>query len=88
MSILLEFDTNYILGENQLDQYFYEDFRPSIKLWIDKKGRKLDGWDDLVKRATRAESKAHISNNHHLDQRCLQDTYLIQVTIGIKATST
>ncbi len=33
-SILLEFDANNISKEGQLGQTFYDDLRPSIKLWI------------------------------------------------------
>lgn len=67
MLILLEFGTNHASEKGQLGRYFYEGFKPSIKLWIVKKNQKLDGWNSLVKKATRAKAKACISDNNYLD---------------------
>ena len=69
-SILVEFDADCAPLEGQLGRTFYDGLRPSIKLWIDEVGRQQLSWDELVTAANRAEAKAHIHNNHHLDQRC------------------
>ncbi len=81
-SILMEFDTDYAPSEGVLGRYFYEGLRPSIKLWIVEEGRELDGWDDLIKKATRAEAKAKIQGNRDLDQRCPRGNRPIYTTIG------
>lgn len=46
--------------EDLLGRYFYKGLKPSIKLWIDEEGQKLDGWDALIKKITRAKTKARI----------------------------
>lgn len=69
-SILVEFDADCAPLEGQLGRTFYDGLRPSIKLWIDEVGRQQLSWDELVSAANRAEAKARIHNNQHLDQRC------------------
>ena len=41
-SIFIKFDAKCASLEDLLVWYFYEGFRPLIKLWTDKKGRELD----------------------------------------------
>ena len=71
-SVLVEFDTKCAPAEDVLCRYFYEGLRPSIRLWINKEGRKLDGWNALIKKATRAEAKAKMqaSISRDIDQQC------------------
>lgn len=64
-SILLEFDADCAPGEGQLGRTFYDGLRPSYEV-----GRQRMPSDDLVSAANRAEAKARIHSNHHLDQRC------------------
>lgn len=59
-SILIEFVTDCTLLETLLGQYFYEDLRPLIKVWINKDGQELFTWNDLIKKKSRAEAKAKI----------------------------
>lgn len=81
-SILLEFYTDYTPKKGQLGEYFSKSLKPSLKLYIVKKGWELDGWDNLVKRATKAEVRACIINNYHLDQQYPLSKYLSPVTIN------
>ena len=83
-SILLEFDTRCAPTEDVLCRYFYEGLRPSIRLWIDEEGRELDGWDSLVKRATRAEAKAKMqaSVSRDIDQHCHRGNRTMHTTAG------
>ena len=83
-SILLEFDTRCAPTEDVLCRYFYEGLRPSIRLWIDEEGRELDGWDSLVKRATRAEAKATMqaSVSRDINQHCHQGNRTMHTTAG------
>ncbi len=69
-SISLEFDTDCSALESQLGRTFYDWLRPLINLWIDKVGRQQLPWDKLVRAANKAEAKARIHKNQHLDQRC------------------
>lgn len=39
--IVMKFDTDCILLEALLGQYFYKNLKPSIKLWIDEDSREL-----------------------------------------------
>ncbi len=68
-SILLEFDANNALGEDQLGRTFYDGLRPSIKLWIVNIGEDMP-WDDQIKIANKAEARARIQGSTHLDQQC------------------
>ncbi len=49
---------------------FYDRLRPSKKLWIDEVGRERLFWEELVTTVNRAEVKARIHNNQHLNQQC------------------
>lgn len=65
--MLIEFYTGYVLTELHLSQYFFEDLRPLIKQWLNKKGLEDQAWDDLFKKAIRIESKAKILKDQDLD---------------------
>lgn len=80
--ILLEFDADCAPGEGQLGRTFYDGLRPSIKLWIDEVGRQRMPSDDLVSAANRAEAKARIHSNHHLDQRCPKGKRPLKMSIN------
>lgn len=69
----MKFAAAYALTEVHLDQYFYEDLRLSINLWLNKEGRNDLAWDDLAKKAMEAKSKAKIWKNWDLDQYCFRD---------------
>ena len=85
-SILLEFDTRCAPTEDVLCRYFYKGLRPSIRLWIDEKGRELDGWDSLVKKTTRAKAKAKMQAfvSRNIDPYCHQGNRTMH-TITVKA---
>ncbi len=68
-SILLEFDANNALREDQLGQTFYDGLRPSIKLWIANIREDMP-WDNLIRAANKAEARAKIQRSTHLNQRC------------------
>ena len=55
-------------------------------LWINEEGRELDGWDALVKKATRVEAKAKIQAfvSHDIDQQCHRGNRPMHTTV-IKA---
>lgn len=59
-SILVEFDPKYAPIEEVLCRYLYEGLKSSIRLWIDKKGQNLDGWNALIKKAIWAKVEAKI----------------------------
>lgn len=65
------FDAKCAPSEDLLVWYFYNGLRPSIKLWIDKEGWKLDGWEELIKKATKVKVKAkmQLTSSHDMDQR-------------------
>ncbi len=68
-SILLEFDDDCGPIEGQLGCTFYNGLRPSIRLWIEEVGRERLSWEELVTTANKAEAKACIHHNQHLDQQ-------------------
>ncbi len=80
-SILIKFDADCSLSEVLLRQYFYESFRPSIKLWINKEDEKQFLWDKLVKKSIKAKAKAKIqaANSQNLDQHCLSSNQLLNL---------
>lgn len=71
----MEFDTKCIPIEDILGQYFYKGFGPLIKLWINKKGQKLDGWDVLIKKSIKVKTKTKIQSfaNQDMNQYCSWD---------------
>ena len=66
--------------KGQLGRTFFDRLRLSIKLWIDKVGREHLSWEELVTTANRAEAKARIHNNQHLDQRYPQGKRPLKLT--------
>lgn len=68
----MEFNIGYTLIKAYLGQYFNEDFKPSINLWLNKKGWKDLVRDHPVKMTIRAKSKTKIQKNQDLDQCYLQ----------------
>lgn len=63
----MELDTDYAPSEALLGQYFHEELRPLMKLWIDEDGQELFDCNDLVKRSSNAKIKAKIQNNRDSD---------------------
>lgn len=43
-----------------------------IKLWIDKKKKEFDGWEELIWKATRAKTKAKMQSfsSRNIDSHC------------------
>lgn len=56
-AIVIEFDTDGAPEEFDLIQLFCEVLKPSVKSQIDKRGRELDSWEMLVKKAFAAKAK-------------------------------
>ncbi len=79
----MEFDVDCAPSKSVLGRDFYEGLRPLIKLWIVKEGQKLDGWDDLIKKATRAEAKTKLQSIftiREINQGCPQGNRPSQVS--------
>ena len=54
-------------------QYFWEGLRPSVRAYLDTRGRDLDSWKEAVEKAVNAEVKAMLqsfSNTREMDSRC------------------
>ncbi len=85
-SILREFHTECAQSESLLGRYFYEGLRPSIKLWIDEESQEQLGWDNLIKKATKAEAKAKLQgpSSRDLDQRCPRGNWLLYAKLTAK----
>lgn len=66
-----------------MNWYFYKDFALLIKLCIDKKGRKPDSGDILVKKATKAKIKAKIRFFAicNIYQRCYRGNQLVYIRL-------
>lgn len=66
----MKFDTKWASIEDFLVWYFYEGLRPSFKLWNDEKDQELDGWEKLIRKATRDKVKAKMqsTNSHDIDK--------------------
>ena len=79
----MEFDAKYALSENLLVQYFYEDLRYSIKLWIDEKSREIDGWKEQIWEAIKAETKAKMQliSSCDIDQRCYHGNWPVYASL-------
>ena len=80
-SILPEFAANIAFGEGQLGQTFYNGLRPTIKLWI-ANVRKDMYWDDLIRVANKAEARAKVQKNTHLDQHCPKGKQPLKISIN------
>lgn len=55
-----------------------------IRLWIDKRGYKLDNWDALVKRTIKVKAKAKIKAfaNCNINEYCHQNNWLMYITVA------
>ena len=84
----MEFDAKCAPSKDLLVWYFYKDLRPSIKLWIDEEGRELDGWEELIRKATRAEANAEMQTpaSRDMDQRCYHRSRPVHASLD-KASS-
>lgn len=85
--IFMEFDAKYAPSEDLFIWYFYKHLKPSIKLQIDKKGRKLDGQEEPIRKTTRAKAKGKIQlafsrniNQHYYCGNQLMHTSLDKTT--------
>lgn len=56
----MKFDANYTPKKASLGQYFYENPRQSIKLWLNKEGQDELAWENLVKKIVKVEFQAEI----------------------------
>lgn len=63
----MEFDSNWISGEDQLSWTFSNGLLPLIKLRIDEVDWELMFWDNLVNAVNKTQTKARIYSNPHLD---------------------
>ncbi len=79
--ILLEFNANNVPQEGQLGRTFYDGLRPSIKLWIADIGEDMP-WNDLIRVANKAEAKAKIQENTHLDQRWPKEKQPLKMSLN------
>ena len=57
-SILIEFDPECAPEEDTMIRYFQEGFRPSVKVEMKQRGRKLNNFEELVEKTVDAEAKA------------------------------
>ncbi len=80
-SILLEFDANNALQEDQLVRTFYDSLKPLIKLWIAKIGEDIT-CDDLIKAANKAEARAKIQECIHLDQQYSKKKQPLKISLN------
>lgn len=55
--LVIEFDTDGAPEEFDLIQLFWEVLKPSVKSQIDQRGRELDSWEMLVKKAIAVKAK-------------------------------
>ena len=85
----MEFDTKRALSEDFLVWYFYNCLKPLIKLWINEKGRELDGWEELIWKATRAKAKAKMqsASSRDMDQRCYCGNWLVHASLDKASNS-
>lgn len=79
--ISVEFNNNFTMLEDVLGHHFYNEFRPSIKLEIDKVDRQQLFWDNFVITANIAKSKTRIHNSQYLNLRCLRDKQLLKLVL-------
>ncbi len=78
-SILREFDSDRALGEPTMIRYFREGLKPSIWVKMEQRGRELDSFKELVKKAKDAEAKTALRPREYAwdtDQYCLQGNRL------------
>ena len=76
-SILIEFDSECAPEEGTMIRYFREGLRPSVRVEMEQRGRELDSFEELVKKAVDAKAKAALrprSYARETDQHCLQSS--------------
>ena len=79
----MEFDVKCSPLEDLFIWYFYKGLKPSIKLLINKKGQKLDGWKELIRKATKAKAKAKIqlASSRNMDQRYYHENWPVYASL-------
>lgn len=90
-AILIEFDTDGAPEESDLIQFFCEVLKPLIKAQIEQRGRKLDNWDELVKKAIGAEAKASLQPDsilYEMDHRCPRGNRPAHITVAKSLATT
>lgn len=90
-AILIEFDTDGAPEESDLIQFFCEVLKPLIKAQIEQRGRKLDNWDELVKKAIDAEAKASLQPDsilYGMDHRCPRGNCPAHITVAKSLATT
>ena len=73
-SILIEFDSECAPEEGTMIRYFREGLRPSVRVEMEQRGRELDSFEELVKKAVDAKAKAALRPRSYAcetDQYCL-----------------
>ena len=84
-SIFMEFDANCAPSEDLLVRYFYKSLKLLIKLWINKDGRELNGWEELIRNAIRAKLKAkmQLASSRNIDQRCYCGNWPVYTSLNM-----
>lgn len=56
---------------------------PQSRLVLTKKDRKLDGWEELIRKAIRVKAKAKMqsASSCNIDQRCYHKNWLVQASL-------
>ena len=76
-SILIEFDPECAPEENTMIKYFWEGLHSLVRVKIEQRGRELDNFEELVKKAVDTEAKAALrprSYARKTDPNCLRDS--------------
>ena len=71
--ILVEFDTNRPLVKSSPIWFFWEAFKPLIKVQIELCSREYNSWDKLVKKTVAVEAKANLQLSYYsrdIDKHC------------------
>ena len=59
-SILLKFDNTEVPEESYLINFFRKGLKPLIRAQIEKRGRELDNWTEIVEKAIDTEAQASL----------------------------
>ena len=81
-SILIEFDSEWAPEEGTMIWYFWEGPCPSVRVEMEQRGRELDSFEELVKKAVDAKAKAALRPRSYAcktDQHYLQNSRLSAV---------
>ena len=82
-SILIEFDASGARKESTLIQIFRDGFKLSIAAQMEQRGQENDTWEELVKKAIKAEAKVSLFLFlfvRDIDQRCPRGNRLATLT--------